>query len=208
MLTSRTVGVIRTVVCLILAAAGAHAAVTQVTAPAALAANRRLLRSQFGPDGTEVSLGFQAALSVAPGNTETGVSGSSAGLGWGKSTMPAGASVLWTSDDRNGGNGPVTITLQGHALSIGAWIEANAVCPPAFASCDTSFTAEIEVIGTNGSPGKFSRTSNSAGGAVFLGAASDQANVDVGEREVGQVVVVALRESENGADKAGRCSTT
>ena len=68
--------------------------------------------------------------------------------------------VLWTTDQSNGGTGPVTVAFMHPVAGAGALIQADA---------PGQFIARIEAFNGSTSLGAFTATSDSAGDAVYAG---------------------------------------
>jgi hypothetical protein len=75
--------------------------------------------------------------------------------------MVSGDTLIWTSNGRNGGNGPLTVTLGRPQAGAGAFIQADG---------PSTFTAQIQAFNSAGmSLAIFTETSDSNGDAIYFG---------------------------------------
>jgi len=148
--------------------------ITLATSPAAMGANDTVTWSQLGPDGTTIPNPFSAASTA--GKSISGAFSSStgmvavAGTSWTPVTgdFSAGDSLIWSFDAaQNAGTGPVSFTFPS-GFGAGAAIQADA---------PGQFTAMIELFNGAMSLGSATRTSDSAGDAMFIGALDNLPNV-------------------------------
>ena len=156
-------------VILLLTTASARAdSLALVTDQAAQSADDSVPWSQLGSNGTSLPVSFDAnsiggtTVSVAltgPDSLLSVVCPSSA-CSWMGRGLPAGDSLLWTSDGHNGGNGPITLSFDDDVAGAGAFIQADS---PA------QFTAQIEAFDGATSLGSFSVTSDSTGQPLYIG---------------------------------------
>ena len=154
---------------LLLTTASAHAdALALVTDSSAQSADDSVPWSQLGSNGTSLPASFDAnsiggtTVSVAltgPDSLLSVVCPSSA-CNWMGRGLPAGDSLLWTSDGHNGGNGPITLSFDDAMAGAGAFIQADS---PA------QFTAQIEAFDGATSLGSFAATSDSTGQPLYIG---------------------------------------
>jgi hypothetical protein len=149
----------------------------KVTSLGALDENDSAAWTQLGANATSLSSNFNATSSGG-----VAIAGSLAGDGsmvsavcdaspcsWSSTDVAgfaAGECVIWTSDNANGGNGPITFTFGQSVKAAGALIQADG---PA------QFTAQVQAFNGKTSLGTFTNTSDSNGDAVFLGALDNTA---------------------------------
>ncbi len=156
-------------VILLLTTASARAdSLAIVTDEAAQGADDSVLWSQLGSNGTSLPASFDAnssggtTVSVAltgPDSLLSVVCPSSA-CSWMGRGLPAGDSLLWTSDGHNGGNGPITLSFDDDVAGAGAFIQADS---------PSQFTAQIEAFDGATSLGSFTVTSDSTGQPLYIG---------------------------------------
>ncbi len=124
-----------------------------------LGANATVLGQSFSATsngGTTVS----ASLS-GPNSTLSVVCPTSPGAcSWAGPGMPAGDTLLWTSNGNNGGNGPLNLSFNHAQSGVGALIQADG---------NSQFTATIQAFNGGSSLGTFTATSDSKGTALYLG---------------------------------------
>ena len=126
--------------------------------------------SQLGANGTVLAQSFNGTstggttVSVdlsGPNSLLTVVCPASPGTcSWTGPGMPSGNTLLWTSDGKNGGNGPVTLSLNHAQSMVGAMIQADG---------SSQFTAMVQAFNGSTSLGSVTETSDSKGTAIYLG---------------------------------------
>ncbi len=100
-------------------------------------------------------------VSLTGANSVPAVSCPASTCSWMGSEMPAGDTLVWTSDGNNGGNGPLTATFGHPQTAVGAYIQADG---------PGQFVAQIQAFNSAGlSLGTLSETSDATGDAMFIG---------------------------------------
>jgi hypothetical protein len=121
----------------------------------------------LGADATSLPAAFSATSlgslgvtgTLAGPNSLTAVVCPASPCSWANG-FTAGDTVVWTSDTGNSGNGPLTLAFGSPVSGAGALIQADG---PA------QFTAKITAFNGGTTLGTFSETSDSNGGAIYLG---------------------------------------
>ena len=162
------IGFVVAMICL--AAAGAQAdSMANITSQAGQGANDNVSWSQLGADQTLLAASFAATstgglgitVSLAGPNSIVSVDCVATPCSWeGGAALTAGDSLIWTSDNGNSGNGPVTFTFASSVSGAGAFVQANA---------PGQFTVQIQAFNGTTLLGTFSETSDASGDAMYIG---------------------------------------
>jgi hypothetical protein len=139
-----------------------------VTSQAGQGANDSVQWSQLGVDGTTLASSFSATsvrggtVTVTLGGPNSLISVACPGspCSWTGPGFTAGDSLIWTSDQGNGGNGPLTLGFGKNVSGVGALIQADG---------PGQFTAQIQAFNGAASLGSFTVASNANGDAVYIG---------------------------------------
>jgi len=123
-----------------------------------LGADQTLLTASFGATSTG---GLGITVSLAGPNSIVSVDCVATPCSWaGGPSLTAGDSLIWTSDNGNSGNGPVTFTFAQPVSGAGAFVQANA---------PGQFTVQIQAFNGATLLGTFSETSDPTGDAMYIG---------------------------------------
>ncbi|HEV2489577.1 MAG TPA: Ig-like domain-containing protein [Candidatus Acidoferrales bacterium] len=161
-------GCLTAVICLAATAVQADTMVN-VTSVAGQAANDTVNWSQLGADQTVLGASFGATsgggvgitVSLAGANSIVSVDCVATPCSWeGGPALTAGDSLIWTSDNGNSGNGPITFTFSKSLSGAGAFVQANA---------PGQFTVQIQAFNGTTLLGTFSETSDASGDAMYIG---------------------------------------
>lgn len=157
------------VMVLMLAAPSSRAdSLVAVTTPSAQGANDSVSWSQLGADATMLGSSFKATskggLVVTGKLTAAGslvaVACPAAACSWARSNFTADNSLIWTSDTKNGGTGPLTLSFGGPVSGAGTMIQADG---------PGQFTVQIQAFDGAKLLGTFSVNSDTSGDAVYVG---------------------------------------
>ena len=122
-----------------------------------LGGNATVLGQSFN---TSSASGTSVSVSLNGPNSLLAVVCPASTCSWAGGGIPAGDTLLWTSNGNNGGNGPITLSFNRGVAGVGALIQADG---------SAQFTASIQAFNGSTSLGSFTETSNSTGTAVYLG---------------------------------------
>ncbi|HKW89459.1 MAG TPA: Ig-like domain-containing protein [Candidatus Acidoferrales bacterium] len=140
-----------------------------VTSQAGQGATDTALWSQLGADQKLLTASFAATssgglgvtVSLAGPNSIVSVDCVATPCSWeGGSALSAGDSLIWTSDNGNSGNGPITFTFAQGVSGAGAFVQANA---------PGQFTVQIQAFNGATLLGTFSEASDASGDAMYIG---------------------------------------
>src|SRR5229473_1657408 len=142
--------------------------VVLVTSRTGQGANDLVLWSQLGADAALLGSTFSAtslggvtvAGTLAGANSIISVVCAASPCSWTGSSFSASDVLLWTSDSGSSGNGPITLTFGAPVTGAGAMIQANA---------PGQFTAQIQAFNGATLLGSFTKTSDAAGDALYVG---------------------------------------
>ncbi|HVN90076.1 MAG TPA: hypothetical protein VMT61_09710 [Candidatus Binataceae bacterium] len=123
--------------------------------------------SQLGADATVLNASFSANTALNNGvsvalkgsNSLTSVVCTATPCSWGTG-FTAGDTLLWTSDNANGGNGPLTLTFATPVFGAGALIKAD---------LPGQFTAQIQARQNGKVLKSFTEKSDTAGDPIYIG---------------------------------------
>ena len=139
-----------------------------VTSQAAQGGNDSVEWSQLGSGGTVLSASFgtnsnsgtTVSVSIIGPNSVLSVVCPASSCNWSGAGFSSGDTLIWTSDGRNGGNGPIAVIFGRGEAGAGTFIQADG---------PSQFVATIQAFSGSTSLGSFTETSDSRGTAIYLG---------------------------------------